>query len=54
MNEVHELLQQAWQKAYEQGFVLRSADFRMIETHYNNQQLTDVRVDGYLKEKTND
>ena len=54
MEEVQDLLREAWQKAYDKGFVITDAQFRTVDTYCGNKKLRNVGVDGYLMEKTYD
>lgn len=54
MNEVQQLLRQAWRKAYEQGIVLNQVDFNIAETLVREYLLLNIDVDARMKEQTND
>ena len=50
MEEVNNLLREAWEKAYERGIILRSVSFGATETYGGNLKLHDVDFDAKLKE----
>jgi len=54
MNEVQELLREAWKKAYEQGVVLNQVDFNVVQSVGGEYGLLNIDMDARMKEKQND
>lgn len=54
MEEVNNLLREAWKKAYERGIVLRIVNFTTTKTYCDNIKLHGVNFDAELRERNDE
>ncbi|QDP59326.1 MAG: hypothetical protein Tp136SUR676911_65 [Prokaryotic dsDNA virus sp.] len=52
MNEVQQLLREAWQKAYENWVVLNNVDFNLTQNMVGEYSLINIDIDARMKEQS--